>query len=191
MDLQEFINPSPQVFDIEDIKRRNGRITTDDDDDLFASILGRKLSKNNYGAEESGNDVAGEIDDDESFDLIDELEIYDLIRNINDPEHPLTLEQLKVAQHSLVTVDQKTRTILIQFTPTITHCSMATLIGLCIRVKLLRSLPKAYKVDIQVTPGTHQSEEAVNRQLNDKERVAAALENSRLLGVVNKCIVNS
>jgi hypothetical protein len=37
---------------------------------------------------------------------------------------------------------------------------MATLIGLCIRVKLLRSLPERFKVDIAVTPGTHQSEEA-------------------------------
>jgi hypothetical protein len=32
---------------------------------------------------------------------------------------------------------------------------------------------------------------AVNKQLNDKERVAAALENSHLIGVVNKCIAES
>jgi hypothetical protein len=36
------------------------------------------------------------------------------------------------------------------FTPTVEHCSMATLIGLCIRTKLLRSLPPRFKVDIQV-----------------------------------------
>ena len=29
---------------------------------------------------------------------------------------------------------------------------------------------------------------AVNKQLNDKERVAAAIENGRLLDVVNKCL---
>jgi len=68
---------------------------------------------------------------------------------------------------------------------------MATLIGLCIRVKLLRSLPERFKVDIAVTPGTHQSEDAVNKQLNDKERVAAALENSHLLDVVNNCIAHT
>lgn len=65
---------------------------------------------------------------------------------------------------------------------------MATLIGLCIRVKLLRSLPQRFKVRVEVTPGTHASEGAVNKQLNDKERVAAALENAHLLGVVNKCL---
>jgi metal-sulfur cluster biosynthetic enzyme len=130
-------------------------------------------------------------DDDEVYDEFDSLEVFDLIRNIMDPEHPHTLEQLKVAQHDLVTVDNKRNRVLIRFTPTITHCSMATLIGLCIRVKLLRSLPKRFKVDIYITPGAHQSEVAVNRQLNDKERVAAALENNKLLSVVDKCIAQS
>ena len=74
------------------------------------------------------------------------------------------------------------------FTPTIPHCSMATLIGLAIRVKLLRVLPSRFKVEVLISPGTHQSEEAVNKQLKDKERVAAALENQNLLKVVNNCL---
>ena len=53
------------------------------------------------------------------------------------------------------------------------------------------TLPTRFKVDIQVTPGTHASEAAVNKQLNDKERVAAALENDNLLGVVNKCLLGA
>jgi hypothetical protein len=68
------------------------------------------------------------------------------------------------------------------------HCSMATLIGLCVRVRLLRSLPSRFKVDIFVHPGSHSSEEAVNKQLNDKERVAAALENPNLVAMVDKCL---
>jgi hypothetical protein len=67
---------------------------------------------------------------------------------------------------------------------------MATLIGLSIRVKLLRSLPSRFKVRVRINPGTHASETAVNKQLDDKERVCAALENAHLLGVVNKCIAN-
>jgi len=75
---------------------------------------------------------------------------------------------------------------------------MATLIGLCIRVRLERALPQRFRVDIRVRPGTHQSENQVclsrsygpliwqvNRQLNDKERVAAATENEALVGVLN------
>ncbi len=112
----------------------------------------------------------------------------DLIRHLNDPEHPLTLEQLNVASLDLVRVDDASGTVDVLFTPTIPACSMATLIGLCIRVKLLRGLPQRFKVSVKVTPGTHSSEDAVNKQLADKERVAAALENGHLLDVVNKCL---
>ncbi|CAG8442038.1 8040_t:CDS:2 [Ambispora leptoticha] len=121
-------------------------------------------------------------------DIIDSQEVFDLIRSISDPEHPLTLEQLNVTQLEHVTVDDANNHVFIEFTPTIPHCSMATLIGLCIRVRLLRSLPERFKVDISVRKGTHQSEIAVNKQLNDKERVAAALENAHLLEVVNQCL---
>lgn len=65
---------------------------------------------------------------------------------------------------------------------------MATLIGLSIRVKLLRALPPRFKVSVEINPGTHASENAVNKQLADKERVAAALENSHLIEVINQCI---
>ena len=136
-------------------------------------------------------------------------EVFDIIRNIQDPEHPLTLEQLNVVRLELVEVADllgceddvsndvgnaggRTRrrfsTVNVQFTPTIPHCSMATLIGLSLRVKLLRSLPSRFKVVVKIEPGTHVSEHAVNKQLADKERVRAALENEHLLGVVNRCI---
>jgi metal-sulfur cluster biosynthetic enzyme len=64
------------------------------------------------------------------------------IRHINDPEHPLTLEQLHVVCREHVTVEERDENglsrVAVLFTPTIPHCSMATLIGLSIRVKLLR-----------------------------------------------------
>ncbi|KAH9099947.1 hypothetical protein Ae201684P_018953 [Aphanomyces euteiches] len=119
------------------------------------------------------------------------IHLTQMLRHLNDPEHPLTLEQLKVMTMENILVDDAANSVKVQFTPTIPHCSMATLIGLCIRVKLLRSLPKRFKVDIRITPGTHITEDAINKQLNDKERVAAALENAHLLNVVNKCIANT
>ncbi|KAI8077283.1 uncharacterized protein B0P05DRAFT_471502 [Gilbertella persicaria] len=135
-------------------------------------------------------ETEAELDDDIE-DPIDAQEVFDLIRSISDPEHPLTLEQLNVTQFEHIQVDNQTNKVLIEFTPTIPHCSMATLIGLCIRVRLLRSLPDRFKVDIRVRQGTHQSEAAVNKQLNDKERVAAALENNHLLEVVNQCLATA
>lgn len=48
--------------------------------------------------------------------------ITDLIRLINDPEHPLTLEELHVVQQSLIKVDNKKNEVFVNFTPTIPHC---------------------------------------------------------------------
>ncbi|GFR45743.1 hypothetical protein Agub_g7159 [Astrephomene gubernaculifera] len=126
--------------------------------------------------------------DDGDREPIDALEIFDHIRDINDPEHPYTLEQLNVVSEEQINVDDARGRVSVQFTPTVAHCSMATLIGLSLRVKLLRCLPPRFKIDIKLAPGSHSSEAAVNKQLADKERVAAALENPNLLAMVNKCL---
>eukprot|EP01147_Barroeca_monosierra_P007111 gene7110-9636_t len=130
---------------------------------------------------------ASDFDDNEE-DPFDSREIFDLIRNINDPEHPHSLEELNVVQLNQIHVDDKCNHILVQFTPTIPHCSMATLIGLCIRVCLLHALPPRFKVDVEIYPDTHVSRDQVNKQLGDKERVAAALENPNLIQVVQQCL---
>lgn len=97
----------------------------------------------------------------------------DLIRSITDPEHPITLENLLVVSQGQVTLSKNL--VNVEFTPTVPHCGAATIIGksddpnvklihsttgLCIRVRLLRSLPDRFKVDITIKPGTHQSERA-------------------------------
>ena len=51
---------------------------------------------------------------------------------------------------------------------------MAQIIGLMIKVKLLNNLPTTMKTTVKITPGTHVKEIDINRQINDKERVAAA-----------------
>lgn len=133
-------------------------------------------------------EVTAKEQDEDVVDEFDEREVFDLIRNINDPEHPLTLEELNVVQQSLIHINSEKNQVHVKFTPTIPHCSMATLIGLSIRVQLLRALPARFKVSVEITPGTHRSEAAVNKQLADKERVAAALENSHLVEVINQCV---
>lgn len=126
--------------------------------------------------------------DDATEDPIDAWEVFELIRRIRDPEHPNTLEQLRVVDPSLITVRWPKKQVIVTFTPTVPHCSLTTLIGLSIRLQLERSLPLYTKIDVFVTPGSHEQEEQVNKQLNDKERVAAALENRNLLNVVESCM---
>eukprot|EP00899_Mesostigma_viride_P009015 jgi/Mesvir1/18114/Mv09411-RA.1 len=126
--------------------------------------------------------------DEYSADAIDSLEH---IRDITDPEHPYTLEQLHVVSEEAIDVDDEKGLVKVVFTPTVKHCSMATLIGLCIRVKLLHALPPRFKVDIMLAKDSHSSEAQVNKQLNDKERVAAAIENPHLQETVAKCLAST
>lgn len=99
--------------------------------------------------DDEADEVGGTFDvDDEEREEIDEQEVFgtslrrpsllmltlpstDLLRSITDPEHPLTLEQLAVVSASQIKVSNKkgAERVLIEFTPTIPHCSMATLIG--------------------------------------------------------------
>ena len=64
----------------------------------------------------------------------------DLIRDIRDPEKPETLEQLHVVYESGVKVkplNSKTFVISIEFSPTVQHCSHASLIGLLSFLRLV------------------------------------------------------
>ncbi|KAK4337415.1 hypothetical protein RND71_043872 [Anisodus tanguticus] len=106
-----------------------------------------------------------------------------------DPEHPLTLEQLNVVDEENVFVDDQNNIVEVHFTPTINHCSAATLIGLSIIVKLMRCLPERFKTTVKVSKGSHDTEDAINKQLNDKERVSAAIENPNLLQAINRCLI--
>ncbi|KAH8102936.1 hypothetical protein BXZ70DRAFT_1070658 [Cristinia sonorae] len=134
-------------------------------------------------------------ENDASVEEIDQDEIFDLIRSISDPEHrSMTLEQLAVVSAPQITFHgspSRPSRLTVEFTPTVPHCGMSTFIGLSIRVRLLRSLPNRFKVDIRVKPGSHQSEHALNKQLNDKERVAAALENPALVEVLEQCLAGA
>ncbi|EDV55347.1 MIP18 family protein galla-1 [Drosophila erecta] len=118
--------------------------------------------------------------------------IYDLLRGIRDPEKPCTLEDLNVVYEDGIFVMPPTRSnvsvVRIEFNPTVPHCSLATLIGLCIRVKVERGLPHNIKLDIYIKKGAHQTEEEINKQINDKERIAAAMENPNLRDLVENCI---
>jgi hypothetical protein len=79
--------------------------------------------------------------------------------------------------------------IIITFCPTIPHCTLAALIGLCIKVKAMRAFPHSqWKIAVFLKQGTHVDEESLNRQFNDKERVCAAIENPKLLALIHKCI---
>ncbi|GIZ03291.1 cytosolic iron-sulfur assembly component 2A [Caerostris extrusa] len=144
-------------------------------------------------------------------------EIYDVIKTIRDPEKPQTLEELAVINEEDISVkiDSKCSVVTIELTPTIPHCSLATILGLCVRTKLEKYWGKNIRhrestlsllhiavlinnfytacvffahLDVFLKEGTHASVHEVSKQLNDKERVAAAMENPELREKVEECI---
>ena len=117
----------------------------------------------------------------------------DLISSISDPEHPLSLGELAVVNlPHIKVIDNPDRNamshVLVEITPTITHCSLATVIGLGIRVRLEQALHPRFRLDVRIREGTHSTGDQVNKQLNDKERVAAACENESLMAVLRKML---
>ncbi|KAK9459089.1 uncharacterized protein V1516DRAFT_687550 [Lipomyces oligophaga] len=209
--MSEPINANPKILSLEDLPTRNVQYPSLAGKGLSLSApptaLDSVLPSYEYDtmllpldqvpelSEDDGSSAADEEDDqfadaDVDEEPIDEQEIYDLIATISDPEHPVTLGQLAVVNKPDIFISSprgpnRITQVTIDITPTITHCSLATLIGLGIRVRLERCLPSRYRVVINVKKGTHQSESQVNRQLNDKERVAAACENQQLVSVLS------
>lgn len=47
----------------------------------------------------------------------------------------------------------------VEFNPTVPHCSLATLIGLCLRIKIERNIAQYLKLDIYIKKGAHSTED--------------------------------
>jgi len=128
---------------------------------------------------------------DEEREEIDEQEVYDLISTISDPEHPLSLGSLGVVTLDDIAIIPPTSprsrisTVTVLITPTTSACSLTTVIGLGVKVRLVNALPPRFRVDVRIKEGTSRTADEVNKQLGDKERVAAAMENRSLVNVVN------
>ncbi|KAL3318206.1 Eukaryotic translation initiation factor 3 subunit L [Cichlidogyrus casuarinus] len=171
--------------------------------DQFEARLSGELSNANPVVHEVGprkrygldfDSLMQQNGEDETPEPITEEEIFEHIRDIRDPEHPVSLEALNVVSLSDIEIqsakDKNYSLLLVKITPTIPHCSMSSLIGLCVKVKLLRSLPPHFKVKVMIKPGTHVEEGPINQQVNDKERVTAALENPSLCKLVHDCLLS-
>ena len=129
--------------------------------------------------------------EDDEREEIDEQEIYDLISTITDPEHPLTLGSLGVVNLADIKIFPPTSprsrisSVRVLVTPTTSACSLTTVIGLGVKVRLVNALPPRFRVDVRIKEGTSASADEANKQLGDKERVAAAIENRNLISMVN------
>ncbi|KAK0630160.1 hypothetical protein B0T17DRAFT_486228 [Bombardia bombarda] len=207
MQKSDLDNANPTIFDVSQLPSRSQkkRSVRQGPDSKYDSILFPKHAWPWAGSKTTSTWPSDEEDDDgddlrdDNFveEPIDQQEIYDLISTISDPEHPHTLGQLNVVRlpdiHLSPSPAERSdpkclSTVLVELTPTINHCSLATVIGLAVRARLEQALPPSYRVDVRMKDGSHAQDDQVNKQLADKERVAAALENDTLRGILEKML---
>ena len=141
-------------------------------------LINKKLFKykNDFLEEREKLENDGKIEDE-----IDIYEIFDLIRNINDPEHPYNLEELNIISLDDIIVDNINRIITVYFTPTIENCGFASLIGLSIKKKLLNFISPKYNIDVLIKEQKNESDKNLNKQMNDKERLEASNLNKNIV----------
>ncbi|KAL9581302.1 MAG: hypothetical protein Q9212_003978 [Teloschistes hypoglaucus] len=205
--MSEILNANPTIRSAADLPSRGREPTQKSKNQRPFGLLSSAIPDAAYTPDPFNPSSASESessDSEEEVEPIDEQEIYDLIAPIQDPEHPLTLGSLSVVNLPDISLSPtlppttlspngnnaqpQITTVTVLVTPTITHCSLATVIGLGVRVRLEQALPPRFRVDVRIKEGTHSTAEQVNRQLGDKERVAAALENGTLMGVLRKML---
>ncbi|MDI1488213.1 MAG: hypothetical protein OHK93_007487 [Ramalina farinacea] len=202
--MSEILNANPTIRNASDLpsRRPDSTIPTSSSGasqrypplGLFASTIPASAYLPDPFATATPSSPTSSISEEDSApEPIDAQEIYDLIAPIADPEHPLTLGSLSVVNLPDIFLEPLSpgsplTVLTVLITPTITHCSLATVIGLGVRVRLEQALPPRFRVDVRIKEGTHSTAEQVNRQLGDKERVAAALENGTLMGVLRKML---
>ena len=129
--------------------------------------------------------------------------IYEFIKDIKDPEKDCSIEELDLIHEDWINISVNSdrssyTTIEVEWKPTTKNCSLAVNIGLSIRYKLEKEINLLkvnlknskfkydktsfkYKLEIRLQKGSHNTEHEINKQLNDRERYCAALENPQLL----------
>lgn len=193
--MEDGKNANPLILNPSDLPTRKRRVSVHKESTVASELFPYgpiAVGDSLYRVSSPSSDEASDSDSDP--EPIDEQEIYDLIATMSDPEHPITLGALAVLSLPDISItptipnrpSSNLRTVTVLVTPTIQHCSLATVIGLGVRVRLEESLPPRYRVDVRIKDGTHSTADEVNKQLADKERVAAALWNPTLQSFIKK-----
>lgn len=181
-------NANPTIINPSDLPSRRRSAPTAKQPGIFDALAPAYPSLADPSPSPEASDSASS---DEEREEIDEQEVYDLISTISDPEHPLSLGSLGVVKLDDILILPPTSprsrisTVRVLITPTTSACSLTTVIGLGVKVRLVNALPPRFRVDVRIKEGTSRTADEVNKQLGDKERVAAAMENKSLVNVVN------
>lgn len=160
MEVDNKDNANPTILNPSDLpSRRQTKLATDKPAGLFDSLLPAHPLPVDFSSVHS----SPSSDDEEDREEIDEQEVYDLISSISDPEHPLSLGSLGVIKLDDIAIAapssprSRISTVTVLLTPTTSACSLTTVIGLGVKVRLLQALPPRFRVDVRIKEGTSQT----------------------------------
>jgi len=118
--------------------------------------------------------------------------IFNIIRCVRDLDHPYTIQLLDVIDPKDIKIRdiKKRKFVTVYWTPYGMNHSTIARMGLAFLMKLEKELPdfKRMKFEIKIKDDHIKSKDAINKQLNDKERVAAARENKPLVSLIESII---
>jgi metal-sulfur cluster biosynthetic enzyme len=116
--------------------------------------------------------------------LLDKKEILETLKNVYDPEYPVSVVELGIVKEEDITINGDKA--LIQFTPTSPLCPMGGIIGIVIKYALEKKFGKEFEV--KVKPGAHADEESLNNLLQDKKRFDETVNRLKESGLLDSCI---
>ncbi len=111
-------------------------------------------------------------------------EVLDVLRKVNDPEHPVSVLDLDIVTENDIEIADDT--VKVQFAPTVPFCPMGGAIGIIIKHALEKELD--IEAEVSVKPGSHVQEELLNQTLNNPDRYQEALGKLRNSGLIDQCI---
>lgn len=129
--------------------------------------------------------------------------IFSHLDNTIDPEYPIILSDLGILKLEYVEILNYSSSYItivkISFFPTFGQCKLAPLVGISLLFfiqskitmkKIIKSYHKSWLLffKINLDKNNHTVGENITRQLNDTERLSAALENSSIRSSALKCI---
>jgi metal-sulfur cluster biosynthetic enzyme len=117
---------------------------------------------------------------------MDKDEVMKILQKVNDPEHPMSIVDMKIVTPDDVKVsDDK---VDVEFSPTVPYCPMGGAIGVVIKYALEKEL--GLPVTVKVKPGTHVQEELLNETFNDPTKYDQAQKRFLEMGLMEQCIVS-
>ncbi|MEM2902839.1 MAG: iron-sulfur cluster assembly protein [Candidatus Bathyarchaeia archaeon] len=115
---------------------------------------------------------------------MDKEEVLEALKKVYDPEHPISVIDLKIVEPDDVTFEGDR--VKVTFKPTTPYCPMGGVIGIIIKYALEKRFKREF--DVSVKAGTHVQEAMLNEVLSDRKKYGEMLKRMEDSGLLKSCV---